>query len=264
MDLVQSLECLKEIHFYEGNLLVKSLTEEHELTASYALRHKVYAEALKWVPTSVDRLEVDAYDAWGTSLGVFSDVGSLIGVIRLLPSDGPFMLESEFQSCMAPGYTFRKERDTNEITRLTIDPSLTDKSLSSRMLLVLLKGMYQWLIHNDVRYSYMVIEKRFLRVLHRLGFPARPISPFLALPPAGAVCGAALLDWEEFREENRRKRPDFLEWMSTVTGGDAIETGDAVCDSTHTFAGIDQWLAGKDKKRRDPIVEDQESLVGAL
>jgi hypothetical protein len=27
---------------------------------------------------------------------------------------------------------------------------------------------------------------------------------------------AALLDWEEFRVENSKKRPEFLEWMSTV------------------------------------------------
>ena len=262
MDMVHEIECLKDVHFYEGNLLVKSLTDEHELTASYALRHRVYAEALKWVPTSVDKLEVDAYDAWGTSVGVFSEIGNLIGVVRLLPSDGPFMLESEFQSCMAPGYTFRKVPDTNEITRLTIDPSLTDKGLSSRMLLVLLKGMYQWLLHNDVQYSYMVIEKRFLRVLHRLGFPARPISPFLALPPAGAICGAALLDWEEFREMNRKERPYFLEWMSTVTEQNTIQSIDTSCYSTPALEGIDQWLVGKDSRRL--IVENQESLVGAL
>lgn len=258
--MVQDCACVKDIHFYEGSLLVKSLTDEYELTASYALRHKVYAEVLKWVPTSVDELEVDAYDAWGTSLGVFSEIGNLIGVIRLLPSYGPFMLESEFQSCMAPGYRFRKERDTNEITRLTVDPSLTDKGLSSRMLLVLLKGLYQWLIQNDVRYSYMVIEKRFLRVLHRLGFPARPISSFLALPPAGAVCGAALLDWEEFREENMRKRPAFFEWMSTVGGKAPIHA--TVREPEPTSAGIGQWLEGQGNLRREPILNHQRGLVG--
>jgi len=262
MDMVQDIECLKDIYFYEGNLLVKTLTSEHELTASYALRHKVYAEALHWVDTSSDELEVDAYDAWGTSLGVFSEIGSVIGVIRLLPSHGPFMLESDFQSCMTPGYTFRKERDTNEITRLTIDPSLTDKGLSSRMLLILLKGLYQWLVLNDVQYSYMVIEKRFLRVLHRLGFPAKPISPFLSLPPAGAVCGAALLDWEEFRQENARKRPEFLEWMSMVSETNAIEAVGTLCDSTTRLTGIDHWLAEKSNARGSHAAK-QESLVGA-
>ena len=257
MDMVQDYACMKDIHFYEGSLLVKSLTDEYELSASYALRHKVYAETLKWVPTSVDGLEVDAYDAWGTSLGVFSEIGDLIGVIRLLPSYGPFMLESEFQPCMAPGYRFRKERDTNEITRLTVDPSLTDKGLSSRMLLVLLKGLYQWLIQNDVHYSYMVIEKRFLRVLHRLGFPARPISPFLALPPAGAVCGAALLDWEEFREENMRKRPAFFEWISTV--GEKAPIHATVSEPESAFAGMGQWL-----ERQGNVTKDnhQRGLVG--
>jgi hypothetical protein len=125
------------------------------------------------------------------------------------------------------------------------------------MLLVLLKGLYQWLIHNDVQYSYMVIEKRFLRVLHRLGFPARPISPFSALPPAGAVCGAALLDWEEFRVENMTKRPAFFEWMSTVGGKAPVHAMDS--DLEPAAGGIRQWLEGQGNLRTEP----DRSFVGA-
>lgn len=207
----------REVEFYEGELLVKTLRNKEEILEAYRLRHKVYSQTLKWVPESIDKLEVDKYDARATSLGMFSGAGKLIGVIRLVPAPGPFMLESEFRSCLMSDHQIRKEPDTNEITRLTVDPSLTEKGLSSRLLLVLLKGLYQWLIENDIRYSYMVVEKRFLRVLHILGFPCRPISPSIPLPPAGAVSVAALLDWDEFRHENAMKRPAFLEWISTLT-----------------------------------------------
>ena len=61
----------KEQSFYEGELLVKTLTDEEELRQAYRLRHRVFAERLKWVPERADRLEEDVYDAWSTSIGVF-------------------------------------------------------------------------------------------------------------------------------------------------------------------------------------------------
>jgi N-acyl-L-homoserine lactone synthetase len=213
------MDSFKKIEFYEGRFLIKTLSEKKEVVDAYRLRHKVFSETLKWVPLSHDELETDPYDSWAASVGLFSEDGSLVGVFRLLPASRPFMLETEFRAFLTPGYTLRKERDTNEITRLTVDPSLQEKGLSSRMLLVLLKGLYQWLLGNDVLYSYMVVEKRFLRALRAMGFPCKPISPFKALPPAGALSVAAILDWEEFRYENSKKRPEFLEWISSQNYG---------------------------------------------
>lgn len=248
---------VQRIAFCEGKYVVKSLEYDDELREARRLRHKVYAETVKWVPSSPDELEVDLYDTWSTSIGLFSHTGKLSGVIRLLPSSGPFMLESDFRACLLPGYEIRKEPDTNEITRLTIDPTSMEKGLSSRMLLVLLKGLYQWLLVNDIRYSYMVVEKRFLRVLNVLGFPARAISPCQALPPAGALSVAALLDWEEFQYENAKKRPAFLEWMSTVTGREDAD------DETSAFGdnGRVEPLRHLDSGRHELIGDKQ--YVGA-
>lgn len=144
------------------------------------------------------------------------DNGTLAGLFRILAPPAPFMLESEFRPCLLPGYRLRKEPDTVEITRLTVDPGIHDKGLSSRMMLALFKGVYQWSIFNDVRYLYMVVEKRFLRVLRAIGFPCEPISPAVTLPPAGAVSVAAMLDWDQFREESARKHPEFLRWITTL------------------------------------------------
>ncbi|WP_447978657.1 acyl-homoserine-lactone synthase [Candidatus Nitrospira bockiana] len=215
MAVVHDVERFQRVAFREGDLLVKTLDREEELMAAYRLRHKVYAEKLQWVPTTAEGLEIDGYDDIAASVGLFSSDQRLVGVIRLLESTGPFMLEREFKSCLLPGSELRKHPDTNEITRLTVDPDL-ERGLSSRAFQVLLKGLYQWLLANDVRYSYMVVEKRFLRILQLIGFPARAISPAISIPPAGAVSVAAILDWEEFRSENSRKRPEFLAWMSAV------------------------------------------------
>ncbi len=212
-----------QVGFQEGELLVKTLCEQAELEEAHRLRHKVFSQNLKWVPSSEDELEVDPYDALATSVGLFSGSGRLLGMFRLLSTQGPFMLEKEFRSVLLPGCSLRKERDTVEITRLTVDPSLNEKGLSSRMMLVLFKGVYQWSIGNDIRYLYMVVEKRFLRVLRAIGFPCEPISPPKALPPAGALSLAAMLDWEQFRFESARERPEFLNWMNSLGSSNPVD-----------------------------------------
>lgn len=206
----------QSLAFCEGEFVVKTL-EGAELEQSYRLRHRVYAENLKWVPYSSDQCDIDIYDSWADSVGLFHREGRLVGVIRLLPSVEPFMLEKEFRAFLGSDFQIRKQSDTNEITRLALDPSLSHlKGLSARILRTLLKGLYLWTVENGIRYSYMVVEERFLRVLHIMGFPARPISSPIAFPPAGARSIAAMLDWDEFRAENASRRPAFFEWISNM------------------------------------------------
>lgn len=233
----------RKIAFYEGRFLIKTLTEQQDLVEAYRLRHKVFADRLQWVPASPIELEIDPYDAWATSVGLFIDNGTLAGLFRILAPPGPFMLESEFRPCLLPGYRLRKEPDTVEITRLTVDPGIHDKGLSSRMMLALFKGVYQWSIFNDVRYLYMVVEKRFLRVLRAIGFPCEPISPAVTLPPAGAVSVAAMLDWDQFREESARKHPEFLRWITALdntevrTEAAALQTVEIKAEHTIPISG---------------------------
>ncbi len=220
------MACQNGLCFEEGRFVVKTPLAEEEQLQAYRLRYKVYTEALRWVPASGDDREVDPYDAWATPVGVFSDAGQLVGFSRVLMSPGPFMIEAEFRSCLTHSHEIRKTHDTAEITRLTVDPGLGEKGLSSRVLLAVIKGLYQVLITHDVRYCYMVIEKRFLRVLRGLGFPCQSISEGVALPPAGVVSVAALLDLEQFRSEASTTHPAFLQWITSLTGvGEAAGVG---------------------------------------
>jgi acyl homoserine lactone synthase len=218
---------LKGIEFKEGNSLIRTLSGD-ELLQSYRLRHKVFAETLKWVPTTSDQREMDLFDLWGTTVGLLRDDGKLIGMARLLPSSGQFMLEKDLCALLPAGYTIRKNPDTAEITRLAIDPEIYDKGLSTRILLTVLKGIYQWAVENNIRYYYLEVEQRFLRILRALGFPCEQIGEAIALPPAEAPSVAALYDMVRFDEENKRKRPEFLRWMTTVE----LPTGLVVSDRT--------------------------------
>jgi len=220
------------IEFHEYEFLIKTLEGEAELSQAYELRHKVFAERLRWVPQTEDRKEMDMYDLWGVSIGVFSLDGTLLGMARVLPSAGKFMLEYEFGALLPREYTVRKERDTAEITRLAVHPDIQDVRFAARILLGVLKGIYQWAVENGVRYYYLEVEHRFLRALRMLGFPCEPIGPVVKLPPAGAGAVAALYDMARFDEVNAHKKPEFLEWISTIT----MPTGEIVSGRTSTFS----------------------------
>jgi len=212
------------VAFYEGEFLVKTLDTKEELSQACRLRHRVFAEKLRWVPPTEDGQEMDMYDLWGVTIGVLSHDGTLLGMARLLPSSGKFMLENEFGALLPGGYTIRKEQDTAEITRLAVNPDIQDSKLSTQVMLGTLKGIYQWAVENEIRYYYLEVEHRFLRALRMLGFPCEPIGPVVKLPPAGASAVAALYDMTRFDNVNMEKRPGFLEWISTIrtTTGETI------------------------------------------
>lgn len=220
---MQVLEESRPIEFREDKLLVKTLSDDEDLTASYRLRHQVFADRLQWVANSDDELEVDAYDAFATSVGLFDDERKLRGIFRMVRPPYPFMIEKEFRPCLYANYEIRKEQDTAEITRFALDPTLTEKGLSSRLMLILIKGVYQWSRQNEVPYMYMVVEKRFLRVLRGIGLSCEAISTAVSLPPAGAVSIAAVLDWKRFHETCSQKQPSFFQWMNAVDGDTSFE-----------------------------------------
>jgi acyl homoserine lactone synthase len=226
---------VKDVEFSENGFIVKTLHGE-QLAQSYRLRHKVFAESLKWVPETEDRQEIDLYDLWATTVGLVRDDGAVVGVARLLPSSSQFMLEKEFGALLPSGYQIRKGPDTAEITRLAVDPEIRDRGLSSRMMLALLKGVYQWAVENDIRYYYLEVEHRFFRALRALGFPCEMIGEPVVLPPAGASSVAALYDMVRFDEENAIKKPQFLNWISS------IETlqGEVIVGRTSSYANSER------------------------
>jgi acyl homoserine lactone synthase len=211
----------RQIVFCEGEFLVKELESEEELLQAYHLRHRVFAEKLQWVPERKDQLESDIYDAWSTSIGIFSSQQQLLGTVRMTPAPFPFMLESEFSGCLVGSHPVRKELDTAEITRLAVDPSIRDKGLSSRLMLSLIKGIYQWALVHDVRYFCLEVEHRFLRVLLALGIPCDPLGLPVAIPPAGALTVAATMDIVKCEKVLAQKRPQLMEWMAAMVMPDA-------------------------------------------
>ena len=221
----------RRVEFYEGEFLVKTLEEKTELTQAYRLRHKVFAEVLRWVPPTEDGQEMDMYDLWGSSIGLIDRRGKLHGLARLLPASGPFMLQQDLRMLLPSDHVLRKSRDTAEITRLAIDPDIKDKGLSARLMLTLIKGIYHWAMAHGVRYFYLEVDHRFFRILNAIGIPSNPLGSPVPLPPAGALSIAAMMDIVQCEEVLGRKRPAVMKWMSvvTTTQGDIVKRTTAQC-----------------------------------
>ena len=205
--------------FYEGELLVKVLENEEELRQACRLRHRVFAEKLRWVPERNDQLESDVYDAWSTSIGLFSNQ-QLLGMVRMTPAPFPFMLESEFSGCLVGTHRVRKNLDTAEITRLAIDPAIVDRGLSAKLMRTIFKGIYQWAHPNHIRYTYLVVESKLLRILQHMWTSCDPLGPPVALPPAKALSVAAIMDLVQCENVLAQKKPRLMEWMTTTVASD--------------------------------------------
>ncbi|MDH5666621.1 MAG: GNAT family N-acetyltransferase [Nitrospira sp.] len=226
------------IEFGEEGFVVKTLTEENELGQAYHLRHRVFAERLKWVPERSNRLEEDVYDAWSTSIGVFSGDARLLGLVRMTHAPVPFMMESEFSACLVGRHRIRKEPDTAEITRLAVDPAIADRGLSARLMKMIFKGMYRWCVAHGVRYTYMVVEHKLLRVVQRMGWPCRAIGEPVALPPAKVLSIGGLLDLDEFRTQASICRPAMLDWLTTTCAASLPQRSDL--DPHHDLTPVDE------------------------
>jgi len=103
--------------------------------------------------------EVDAYDNNSILLGVFDERKELIGIARLMFSDMPMMLEKEFLKLVSPLHKLHKSKNTAEVTRLGIRKLMRKKS-KRQAVMAIYKGIYLWSILNDVRYLYLIVEKK--------------------------------------------------------------------------------------------------------
>lgn len=206
-----------ELIFQEGDLLVKTIDTPGEMDSAYRLRHEVFSEELRWVPTTPDRRETDDYDGFARCIGVFDEAGKILGHARLIPSPHPFMVEKEFREMLPPERPVRKGPDLAEITRLCVKKEVREGQGVTVVANYLYKAIYLLSIMNDIRHLVMVVDRRYYRLLRLTGFPMEPLGDFITMPD-GVKAGAIWLDLRRLEEVAGRKKPDFMKWMSTLPG----------------------------------------------
>lgn len=202
-----------EMIFCENNFVVKELSSAEEHETAFRLRYEVFCEELRWVPASLSRLDVDAYDEFAHSLGIFNEKNELLGHVRLIHSPKPFMIEKEFSTLLPNDKPFKKPLTMFEATRICVKKSVrTDKHLTMSIVYLLYKAMYHWSKMNALRYLLTIVEKRYYVLLKRSKFPFEQIGDFKLLGE-GVLSGIVVMDWEKFDVMLNEKRPDFYNWF---------------------------------------------------
>ena len=205
-----------------GSFEAKQLVDENELLHAYRLRHKIFAEELRWVDTTPGGLEVDGYDKSSVHFGVWYE-DKLLSYLRLIVPGQTFMMEREFIGLVGKDHVIRKAADTCEVSRLCVSPVARSGDIPTNfgnhgVAMHLYKAVYQWCNRNKIRFLYLVVEKKIARMLTMAGFPCHGIGEPKVMPD-GVVAVAAMMDWRAFEEQNARKRSDLLEWFNQDQSG---------------------------------------------
>lgn len=212
-----------ELIFQEDNLLIKTLSAPEEMDAAFRLRHEVFVDELKWVPPSPDKREIDNYDKFAIPIGLFDlsaqtgEALPLIGYVRLIQSNYPFMVEKEFACLLPQDKPFKKSSNMVELTRICVKKERRPDKIGSLGLTtghLLYKAVYNWVLIHNFRFMVAVIEKRYYRYLKSF-FPFKPLGEFLPMGD-GVSAGTVLLDWRDIERVSLEKRPEFLEWMTNI------------------------------------------------
>lgn len=191
--------------------------QAQDVEAAYRLRHEVFAKELRWVPLCDDGLEHDVYDAHAKHFGVLRD-RKMLSYLRLVSPEHRYMLEKEFRALVSPDHDIRKAPDTREVSRLCV--SFDERGTKVRtsigtigVSMLLYRQVYQWCIPNKVRYLYLVVEYKVLRLLKMFGFPCVLVGEPTRMPD-GVTAAAAIMDWREFEAKNLLARPELVDWFN--------------------------------------------------
>ncbi|MBU0456482.1 MAG: GNAT family N-acetyltransferase [Gammaproteobacteria bacterium] len=203
--------------FYGGDFVVKNIVNEEEKIQVYRLRHRIFCEELRWVPQKEEGLEMDDYDKDAIFFGVFNKQKKLVAFLRLILSNGHFMIEREFFSLVYSRHKIRKARDTVEVSRLCVAPEARDRMITGNfglhnISMLLYKGVYHWCIRHDIRYLYLVVEAKIYRLLRIQGFPCRLIGEPKVMPDK-VTAVAAIIYWREFERLSALKHSQMMRWF---------------------------------------------------
>ncbi|MBI1810425.1 MAG: GNAT family N-acetyltransferase [Nitrospirae bacterium] len=206
------------ICLYERDYVVKNLVFPEDIIKAYQLRHAVFCHELGWVPQSENGLELDNYDDHAVFFGVFDVQNRLLAHMRLITAENDFMIEKEFLSLVGTGHKIRKEPDTVELTRCCVTSKARTYKISTEfgsfdILSLLLKGIYHWCLKNDIEYVYAVTDYRVYRLVHIKGFPFK-LTDKPHIMPDGVVAVGVIMNWREFEDINKVKRPETLKWFT--------------------------------------------------
>lgn len=145
-------------------------------------RHRVFVDMLGWTLDAHDGLELDQFDHKDTvHFAAFKDDGQVVGVARLLPTTGPYLLGDVFPQLMGD-LPAPKRPDVWELSRFAAvdldEPSASPMlQFSSPVAIDLLSEVLAYAAKHGASRLITVSPLGIERLLRRAGFAAHRAAP---------------------------------------------------------------------------------------
>ena len=171
--------------------------------AHHRLRHRVFVEREGWTVPSYNGLEHDQFDTPAARYLVWLDQQQEVkGVIRLLPTTRPYMLEVLWPEMVAG--SLPRTSAAWEATRFGCDRGL-DTALRRRAVAELLAAMQEFGLAQGVRRYLAVMPVRLLEhVVVKAGCDVRPLGPARKIGRFPTVAASLAVSPEVLAEIRRR------------------------------------------------------------
>lgn len=204
------------VELEEGAYVVKTIqTQSRKFREAVELRHKIFCEELRWLPSRANGVEVDQYDEHAIHFGAINWFGELVGYSRIVLSEPlGFMLENEMAALLPPTGVPAPREEAIEISRLAVAPvyrkinTQEGYKISSN----LYKAMYHWTKLADKRYWLIEAERSYLRVLQLQCFDFRRIGQTVEFQE-GVKTVAAMMDIRDTEKKMYQKKPELFFWF---------------------------------------------------
>ncbi|MCJ8057038.1 acyl-homoserine-lactone synthase TraI [Shinella curvata] len=197
----------------------KTPRERQLLWKQHKLRAEVFSDRLGWEVIVRDGIEIDRFDALGpTYVLAVLDNDRVAGCARLLPSNGPTMVQDIFPS-LIPGGQLHSHAGLIESSRFCVDTQCEGRGQTAihEITLSMLAGIIEWSIANGYSEIVTVTDLRFERILSRVGWPLHRLAPPQKIGVTTAVAGTLLADQAAFE----RLRPERYRSLITSPFGQA-------------------------------------------
>lgn len=173
----------------------------NQLAQMHRLRANVFRGRLEWDVTVTESGEFDEYDRFDpTYILAITDDARVAGCARLLPTQGPTMLERTFPQLLETG-SLGASPTMVESSRFCVDTSLAEAREGGQLhlaTLTMFAGVIEWSMANGYNEIVTATDLRFERILNRAGWPMRRLGEPKEIGNTVAIAGSLPADAKSF------------------------------------------------------------------
>ena len=173
----------------------------NQLAQMHRLRANVFRGRLEWDVTVTESGEFDEYDRFDPIyILATTDDARVVGCARLLPTQGPTMLERTFPQLLETG-SLGASPTMVESSRFCVDTSLAEARGGGQLhlaTLTMFAGVIEWSMANGYNEIVTATDLRFERILNRAGWPIKRLGEPREIGNTIAIAGSLPADPESF------------------------------------------------------------------